>query len=105
MLGFKDFIAQDAHVFVNDAEFAITHKIDGLDVPVVVDDDRLKLRLKKDFEGLIIADILYFIKFSNMPARKFKSGDSQMFDGHAFTIVDVTENNGIYEVMLQRGVA
>lgn len=98
---FKDILKNDIDsVFVNKEEFAESHYIDGVLKTVIVDNETLKERNQKEYDGILQADILYFIKSSDM-TKKVKVGDSQKFDNGLYTVVDVKYDTGIYEIILQ----
>ena len=92
-------------VFINPEEFGKTVKINGYNISVVVDIERLEWRHSKDYEGNIVGDMLYFAKAENFPGGKPKSGQAQMFDNKAYTVFDVKENDGIYEIVLIKNLS
>ena len=93
---FKDILNNDLDsVFINKEEFAERHYIDGVLKTVIVDNETLKERNQKEYDGILQADILYFIN------REVKVGDIQMFDGSSYRVFDVKYDSGMYEVILQ----
>ena len=101
MARFKDIIESDLSIFMNSDEFADIHKVDGRDVALIIDNDRLMDRSKKEFDGISIGEILYYAKVSDFE-KKPKINSPQTFDGRLMYIFDVRENDGMYEVILQQ---
>lgn len=98
---FKDILNNDLDsVFINKEEFAERHYIDGVLKTVIVDNETLKERNQKEYDGILQADILYFINSSDIN-REVKTGDIQMFDGSSYKVFDVKYDSGMYEVILQ----
>ena len=51
-MNFKEMIHKDLrHVFFNTNEFAEQHTLNGISVEVIIDNDRLKERSKKEYDG------------------------------------------------------
>lgn len=99
---FKDIIKNDINdVFINIEEFADEHIIDNYVVKAVVDNEKLKERNQKEYDGIIQADLLYYVNFDDI--HEIKIGDKQIFDGKIYTVFDVKVDCGIYEVILQGG--
>lgn len=102
-MSLKDIIKADIKtVFFNDDEFAEDHNIDGRKVSVVVDNETLKKRNQKEYDGILQADILYFIKDEDVN-RKPVVGQVQRFDGKIYSVFDVKYDSGVYEIILQIG--
>lgn len=99
-----DIIMNDINnVFFNDTEFAHIHHIDNKAMLVIVDNDRLMQRSKKEFEGLSIGEILYFVKakdFGELPEQ----GTPQTFDGRIMYVFNAREDNGVYEIILNQNM-
>ncbi|WP_252216138.1 hypothetical protein [Clostridium sp. VAP41] len=100
-MSFKDIVQNDINsVFINIDEFGEKHYIDGIIKTVLVDNETLKERNQKEYDGIIQADLLYFIKSKDL-VNKIKVGELQRFDGAVYTVFDVKYDSGIYEVILQ----
>ncbi|WP_455797536.1 hypothetical protein [Clostridium butyricum] len=100
MLSFKEQMNEDLDVFFNLNEFGDTHIIDGMPKTVVIDNETLKERIRKEYDGILQADLLYFIKESEV-FKKPKSGEMQNFDGCLYNVFDVKYDSGVYEIILQ----
>ncbi|UZP01928.1 hypothetical protein JW813_09265 [Clostridium botulinum] len=100
-MNFKEQIQEDLNnIFFNIDEFGEKHYIDGIVKTVLVDNETLKERNQKEYDGIIQADLLYFIKSKDL-VKKIKVGELQRFDGAVYTVFDVKYDSGIYEVILQ----
>lgn len=97
----KDFIETDMKVFFNLDEFAVTHVIDGRQLDIVIDNDQLKELNKKEYDGISIGEILYYVKAIDYGKRP-EQGTLQIFDGRQMYVLDSKEDNGIYEIILQQ---
>ena len=68
MSAFKDMVARDLDVTIlNTDEFAELHMVEGKEIPVVMDDDRLTTLKKGQILGLVEADMLLMGKVSDFP--------------------------------------
>lgn len=100
-MNFKEQIQEDLNnIFFNIDEFGEKHYIDGIIKTVLVDNETLKERNQKEYDGIVQADLLYFIKSSDV-IKKIKAGDVQNFDGALYTVFDIKYDNGMYEIILQ----
>ena len=75
---FKDHIANDiSKAFMNTDELGELVTLNGVSVKIVQDNDRLSFKIKKDYDGLVIGDILFYISgpeyqkipYVSVPAR------------------------------------
>lgn len=98
-MNFKEQIKGDLNIFFNPDEFGEEHIINKKTVNIIIDDDELDKRVQKVYDGLIEADVLYFIKVEDI--EEPTPGDIQFLDGIMYTVIKVKNNSGIYEVMLQ----
>lgn len=105
MPGFKEQAALDRAVFFNPDEFAEPHQIDGRTLNVIVDEDQLKERSKKEYDGISVGEILYFVKAEDFGERP-EEGTPQIFDGRQMYVFDARDNDGMHEIILSqnRGV-
>lgn len=105
MSAFKDQLTSDLDVFLNQDEFADVHTIDGRELTVLVDNDQLKERSKKEYDGISIGEILYFVKATDLGSLP-EEGTPQIFDGRQMYVFNARENLGMYEIILSqnRGV-
>lgn len=59
----------------------------------------LKIKNEKEYDGIIQADLFYFVKASDIDEPI--SGEVQNIDGVFYTVLECKNNNGVYEVTLQ----
>ncbi|WP_422447808.1 hypothetical protein [Thermoanaerobacterium sp. DL9XJH110] len=100
-MSFKDIIQSDLNVFFNLDEFAETHTIDGRPLNVIVDNDRLQQRSKKEYDGISVGEILFYVKASDFGERP-EQGTPMVFDGRQMYVFDCREDDGVYEIILQQ---
>lgn len=100
MVNFKDQLKKDLDTFLNIEEFGEDHVVDRRKLSVVIDSERLKERTKKEYEGIYIGDLLYFVT-ANDYGKIPRIDDTQIFDNKLCTISDVKESMGIYEIILE----
>lgn len=97
---FKEQLLNDLGTFFNTTEFGEDHIINKRKLSIIIDNDVLKKRTKKEYEGIYVGDLLYFVKandYGNPP----KVDDIQILDGKPYIVFDVNIQNGIYEVILK----
>lgn len=106
-MNFKEYIKDDIDkVFIRSDEFADTVKINGADVKVVEDSDKLETRIKEDYNGLIIGDVLFYIsadEYAKIP-RVSPIPNTNMglsYNGLPSTVINVAKESGIYEIILR----
>lgn len=107
-MNFKEYIQNDINnTFVNLDEFASTVSINGASVKVVEDKDQLLYRIKKNYDGLVIGDILFFISVEEYKKIPHLSeipsvNEAVNYNGRACLITDVNPQDGVYEITLQK---
>lgn len=104
-MSFKDIIKSDLNVFFDLDEFVEPHTIDGRALNIIVDNDRLQQRSKKEYDGISVGEILFYVKASDFGERP-EQGTPVVFDGRQMYVFDCREDDGVYEIILQqnRGV-
>lgn len=98
---FKDILDQDASVFLNINEFGSNHKINSNDITIIIDNDRLMERTKKEYDGISVGEVLYFVSasdFGDLP----EENTPQTFDGRMMYVFDAREDMGMYEIILRQ---
>jgi hypothetical protein len=99
---FKELAEKDlGQTFINPDEFGETHKINGKPAEIVIDNDRLLQRSKKEFDGISIGEVLYYVKKSDF-GEKPEQGTPQNFDGRTMYVFDAREDSGLYEIILHQ---
>lgn len=101
MSTFKDIVELDSQVFFNNDEFSSIHKINGNNISIVIDDDKLIEKTQKDFSGMSIGEILYYVNskdFGELP----EVDTPQNFDDRYMYVASAVENCGVYEIILRQ---
>lgn len=99
---FKDQIRQDLDtVFFNLEEFAELHRVEGKQIPVVIDDDLLQKLKQGQILGLVEADILLFGKESDFP-KNLNPGRLLNVDGRELILEKAGKSMGMVEVSLRQ---
>lgn len=97
---FKDYLKKDLNIFINQNEFAEEHNIDGQDISIVVDNDKLKEIKIKSLDGTYAGDVLFYIKKSNLE-EKPAIGQRMEFDYELYSVSSIEEDNEIYTITLE----
>ena len=104
MSTFKDIIANDIHhTFLNVDEFSDMHVLNGVEMPVQMDDieqiEREK-RYKDNMDGLFVQQRLVYVAASDygpLPKR-----DSLVtLDGRKYRVADAIDEYGVYSITLE----
>lgn len=101
-MSFKEQILKDLDtVFLNVDEFAEYHRVEGAQIPVVVDSDRLNKLKEGQILGLVEADMLLMGKETDFP-RDLEPGRLLNVDGRELIVADFAKNMGLVEVALRQ---
>lgn len=101
-MGFKEQIRKDLDaVFLNLNEFAELHRVEGTEIPVVVDSDQLNKLKKGQIIGMIEADMLLMGREADFPAN-LEPGRLLNVDGREMLIVNSGLDMGLVEVALSQ---
>lgn len=101
-MNFKDKIRQDLDtVFLNVDEFAELHRIEGEEIPVVVDNDQLVKLKQGQILGLVEADLLLMGKESDFP-KDMEPGRLLNMDGRELIVSSSGTSMGLIEVALRQ---
>ena len=99
---FKEQIQKDLDtVFLNLGEFAELHRVEGVQIAVVVDDDQLNKLKKGQILGLIEADMLLMGRASDFPAD-LEPGRLLNVDGRELIVAKSGKDMGLAEVALRQ---
>ena len=108
---FKEHIQHDiGGTFLNLTEFASTVNINGVEVSVVEDKDQLLYRIKKNYDGLVVGDVLFYIstgEYQKIPhvSPIPTANEAVSYNGRPCLITDVNAQEGMYEITLQKAGA
>ena len=104
-MSFKDQIKQDlSDIFLNLDEFADLHRIEGKEVPVVIDSD-IMAKLSKigdnRIHGMDEADMVIMGKASDLP-ENLDPGRLLNLDGREVIVVTTTSEMGLVQIAVRR---
>ena len=104
-MNFKDQIKQDlSDVFLNLDEFADLHRIEGKEVPVVIDSDMLEKLSKigdNRIHGMDEADMVIMGKASDLP-ENLDPGRLLNLDGREVIVVTTTSEMGLVQIAVRQ---
>ena len=104
-MSFKDQIKQDlSDVFLNLDEFADLHRIEGKEVPVVIDSDMLEKLSKigdNRLHGMDEADMVIMGKASDLP-ENLDPGRLLNLDGREVIVVTTTSEMGLVQIAVRQ---
>nr|DAO51003.1 MAG TPA: ATP-binding sugar transporter [Caudoviricetes sp.] len=104
MSGFKDQVSEDRmYVFLNLDFFGEMFRIEGKEIPIVLDNDELKER--QGGQDLAVAEsaTLFYARVEDLPRRR-AAGESLNVNGRECTIDDWQEDMGIATVTLRENI-
>lgn len=102
MSAFKDMVARDLDITIlNTDEFAELHMVEGKEIPVVMDDDRLTTLKKGQILGLVEADMLLMGKVSDFP-DDMEPGRLLNVDGRELIVTKANKDMGLIEAALSQ---
>lgn len=104
-MSFKDQIKQDlSDIFLNLDEFADLHRIEGKEVPVVIDSD-IMAKLSKigdnRIHGMDEADMVIMGKASDLP-ENLDPGRLLNLDGREVIVVTTTSEMGLVQIAVHQ---
>lgn len=104
-MSFKDQIKQDlSDIFLNLDEFADLHRIEGKEVPVVIDSD-IMAKLSKigdnRIHGMDEADMVIMGKASDLP-ENLDPGRLLNLDGREVIVVTTTSEMGLVQIVVRQ---
>lgn len=101
-MSFKEQIQKDLdNVFFNLDEFGELHRIEGVEIAVVIDSDQLNKLKKGQILGLIEADILIMGRAVDFPDF-LEPGRLLNVDGRELIVANSGEDMGLVEVALRQ---
>lgn len=100
---FKESIQDDLNdIFFNDDEFAEIHNIGGTDMTVIIDEDKVeeyKQKRDMDSDGMYAARMVACIRCDDLGYRPAIESSLKV-DGVKYSVLNVADSNGIYEILL-----
>ncbi|MGO4540370.1 hypothetical protein [Paenibacillus sp. 2TAB19] len=103
MKSFKDFVRDDVGTFVNLNEFADMHTVDGREVRVLIDDYTEDEHPLSYAEGVSVVQKKAFFIAADFTFRP-REGIFMMIDGKSYLVRRVSDEMGLYVVLLEANV-
>lgn len=104
MSGFKDQVAADRlGVFLDLSFFGETHRIEGREITIVVDNDELKVRQGGQDLAVAESSTLFYARSEDLPRRR-TPGSSLNVNGRECIVDDWKEDMGIATVVLRENI-
>jgi hypothetical protein len=109
-MGFKDLIEEDIkNVFMNPEEFADLHVLNGVEVPVQIDNNEQierEKRFNQNMDGIYVNQKLIYVAaadYKKAPGRAGlpKQGTTINLDGKIYRVADAIDEMGIYSITLE----
>ena len=109
-MGFKDLIREDVkNVFMNPEEFSDLHTLNGVEVPVQIDNNEQierEKRFNQNMDGIYVNQKLIYVSaedYKKAPGRAGlpKQGTTISLDGRVYRVADVIDESGIYSIPLE----
>lgn len=104
MSGFRDAVARDIRgVFLNLDFFGDLYRVEGREIPIVVDNDELKER--QGGQDLAVAEsaTLFYARTADLPSRR-PAGESLNINGRECIVDDWQEDMGMSTVVLRQNI-
>ena len=101
-MNFKNQLARDIDaVFLNLDDFAELHRVEGVQIAVVVDNDQLNNLKQGQILGLVEADMLLMGRESDFPAN-LEPGRLLNVDGRELIVANSGKDMGMVEIALRQ---
>jgi hypothetical protein len=101
---FKDILINDiSSAFINTDEFSDIHSVDGKNIPVLVDENEIierEKKMKSNMDGVYVRQKLIYVKAADFGAAP-AVGRALMFDGKRYQVLDVTDEEGVYSILME----
>ncbi len=102
-MNMKEAILQDLSIFVNIDEFAELHEVNGQTIPVVIDADITKKRLRyrdESYDGVYSGQVVVYVKSADLPGVP-AIGSVFRLDGKMYLVANASNEMGILEITLE----
>lgn len=104
MTGFKAMVERDrSAVFLDLAFFAETFRVEGKEIPIMLDSDELKERQGSQDLAVAESATLFYAKVEDLPRRR-AAGESLNINGRECIIDDWKEDVGIATIALRENI-
>lgn len=104
MSGFKQMVAEDRlSVFLDTDFFGETYRIEGKEIPIVLDNDELKERQAGQDLAIAESATLFYARVEDLPPRR-AAGENLNVNGRECLIDDWQQDMGIATVTLRENI-
>lgn len=98
----RELMAEDLNsLFFNLTEFAVKRVINNREMTVIIDEDRLMERTRKEYDGISVGELLFYVgaeEYGECPEQ----GAPLVFGGRQMYVFNARESDGVYEIILQQ---
>lgn len=102
-MGFKELVQEDVkNIFINNAEFAEDHDINGKTISCVVSrdyTDGMPVR-NSNLEGVFLNDLTIYVDSKDLPVRPVE-GELMKVDGSFHLVKSVSDEMGVYVIICE----
>lgn len=103
-MGFKDMVANDnLAVFMDILTFGELYRVEGREIPIVLDNDELKERQGGQDLAVAESSVLFYARTDDLPPRR-APGESLNINGRECIIDDWQEDMGIATIALRQNI-
>jgi hypothetical protein len=99
---FKETLNGDLDVFFNLEEFAEQHIVDGIEIPIIIDEDGLEeLKNLRDvnYDGIYKAVLLFYVKKSDIGGKPAINALMEM-DDKTYQVIGTSSNDDVIKIIL-----
>ncbi len=104
MSTFKEIIASDVHdIFLNTDEFSDLHTVNGVKMPVQIDDNEQierEKRFNQNMDGIYTNQRMIYVAASDFGPLP-KQGSVLTLDKRTFRVVDAIHEDGVYSITIE----
>lgn len=101
---FKEIVSSDIHeVFLNTDEFSDIHEINGVEMPVQIDENEQierEKRFAQYMDGVYLNQRLIYVAASDYGPLP-KQGSLIVMDGKKYRVADAIDEGGVYSMTLE----
>lgn len=103
-MGFKEMVAADlAATFLDLDTFGELYKVEGKEIPIMLDNDELKERQGGQDLAVAESGTLFYARSADLPARR-AAGQCLNINGHECIVDAWSENMGMATVVLRENI-
>lgn len=104
MSGFKDMVAADiSNTFMDIQTFGEMYRIDGKEIPIVVDNDELKERQGGQDLAVAESSTLFYARTMDLPPRR-PAGENLNINGRECLIDDWKDDMGVSTIVIRQNI-